>query len=73
MVALNRNEWRSKIWTTTQDVNTKKEAQDEDCKDEQKRCRKARQSTSDFAVLCGLTALNDADLSTIRGKSMVSL
>ena len=34
-VAQKRTEWRSKIWTATQDLNTRKEAQEKDRKDEQ--------------------------------------
>ena len=50
-----------------QDINTKKEAQEKDRKDEQKRRREARQWTSDLALHCsidgcGFTALNHAGL-----------
>ena len=55
------------MWTATQDINTRKEAEEKDRKDEQKRRHEARQSTSNLDLLCniescGFTALNHAGL-----------
>ena len=67
ILAEDRNEWRNQIWAATQKVNFKKEEQEKYCRDEQKRCRKARQTTSEFALHCslngcGFTAVNHAGL-----------
>ena len=67
ILAEDRNEWRNQIWAATQEVNFKKEEPEKYRKDKQKRRRKARQTTSEFALhcsfdSCGFTAVNYAGL-----------
>ena len=81
ILAEDRNEWRNQIWAATQEVNFKKEEQEKYRKDEQKHCREARQTTSEFALYCnldgcGFTAVNHAGLVNHQrqkhGKSLTS-
>ena len=62
-----RSEWRQKVWTETGHLNDTKEAGEKTRKDEQKRRREARQTSSDLALRCteegcGFIALNHASL-----------
>ena len=62
-----RSEWRQKVWTETGHLNDTKEAEEKTRKDEQKRRREARQTSSDLALRCteegcGFIALNHAGL-----------
>ena len=61
------SEWRKKIWSETSHLNDTKEAGEKHHKDEQKRCRETRQTTSNLALCCteegcGFIALNHAGL-----------
>ena len=51
-LAQEQSEWRRKIWSETNHLNVTKEAEEKYRKDEQKRCREARQATSDLALRC---------------------
>ena len=67
ILAKDRNEWKNQIWAATQEVNFKKEEQEKYCKDEQKRCREARQTQSEFYLHCSsagcdFTAVNHVGL-----------
>ena len=66
-LAQDRSEWRKRVWSMTSHLNDTKEAGEKHRKDEQKRRREARQTTSDLALHCaeegcGFTALNHAGL-----------
>ena len=66
-LALNRSGWRSMVRAASQDINTSREALEKDRKDELKRRREARQTSSVPALLCsavgcGFTASNYAGL-----------
>ena len=67
ILAQDRIEWKNKLWTATQEVNFKKEEQEQYRKDEQKRRRETRQMASEFALHCssdgcGFTAVNHVGL-----------
>ena len=62
-----RSEWRNRVRIGTSNLNRQKEADEKDRKDEQKRRREARHTTSVLAlhcdeVGCGFTALTQAGL-----------
>ena len=62
-----RSEWRNRVRIGTSNLNQQKEADEKHCKDEQKRRREARYTTSVLAlhcneVGCGFTTLTQAGL-----------
>ena len=62
-----RSEWRKKVWSRTSQLNNKMEAREKHTRDEQKRRRETRQTSSDLGFHCteqgcGFSALNRAGL-----------